>query len=212
MADSQLYSRRLLPKGHGYPLFRPQPSNDLPIEYRRLGASIGDVGVITADGYFDFIFSICAAADSPINALGVPKGFKQVALPPGAIFYAKEHHPPGCDISNTTTKKRRLDLDAAVEDNVFLPVGAGATVQITASARQFASLVLPKGASRCNLRSLQQFESYAIENGPEWYSFINGHLKRKVENRSLYLVTGVDKSSSGAWRRWTISRGITRYP
>ncbi|KAJ7765368.1 hypothetical protein B0H16DRAFT_1260485, partial [Mycena metata] len=67
VADSQLYSRLLFPKGHGYPLYRPQPPEDLPAEYRKSGACIGDVGVITPDGYFDFIFNICAPADSPIN-------------------------------------------------------------------------------------------------------------------------------------------------
>ncbi|KAJ7193799.1 hypothetical protein GGX14DRAFT_315241, partial [Mycena pura] len=73
--DSQLYSRLLFPKGHGYPLFRPQPPEDLPSEYRKTGVSVGDVGVITADGYFDFIFNICTPADSPINQRGVPEGF-----------------------------------------------------------------------------------------------------------------------------------------
>ncbi|KAJ7143008.1 hypothetical protein C8R44DRAFT_196347 [Mycena epipterygia] len=196
MTDSQLYSRRLLPKGHGYPLFRPQPSDDLPIEYRRTGASIGDVGVITVDGYFDFIFNICMPADSSINWLGVPDRFDRVVLDTGAIFHARNHHRPGCDISNTTIKKRRLDLNAAVEDNVFLPMGAGATVEITASSKEIAMLLLPQGASRSNLRSLQKFEDYALTHACDWYSFVNGKLGRKVENGSRYLVTGVDKTSS----------------
>ncbi|KAJ6477783.1 hypothetical protein C8R45DRAFT_799845, partial [Mycena sanguinolenta] len=67
MAESHLYSRLLLPKGHGYPLFRPQPFDDLPVELRRQGTTIGDVGVVTSDGSFDVIFNICRAADDPLN-------------------------------------------------------------------------------------------------------------------------------------------------
>ncbi|KAJ7227926.1 hypothetical protein C8J57DRAFT_199076 [Mycena rebaudengoi] len=66
---SRLYSRLLLPEGHGYPLFHPQPFDDLSEEARRIGTEIGDVGVVTSDGSFDVIFNICRAADDPINRL-----------------------------------------------------------------------------------------------------------------------------------------------
>jgi hypothetical protein len=49
MADSQLYSRLLLSKGAGYPLWLPEPYDDLPLEYKERGVSVGDVGVITND-------------------------------------------------------------------------------------------------------------------------------------------------------------------
>ncbi|KAJ7261156.1 hypothetical protein C8J57DRAFT_1337226 [Mycena rebaudengoi] len=196
MADSHLYSRLLLPKGHGYPLFCPQPSDDLPEEYRRAGASIGDVGVVTGDGYFDYIFNICAPENSEMNWLGVPDSFRPIQLRTGAIFHARKHHRPGCDISNKTIKKRRLDVELAAEDNVFVPVGAGAVVEVAASSQEISMLLLPLGASRRNLRSLKEFEDYALNNAHHWYSFVNGKLRRKVENGSLYLVTGVDKTTS----------------
>jgi hypothetical protein len=120
MADSQLYSRLLLPKGHGFPLFRPQPPEDLPNEYRTTGVSIGDVGVITVDGYFDVVFNICAPADSAVNSRGIPEGFEPLVLEPGSIFTMGQHHEPGCDISSTNISKRRLDVDGGLQDNLYV--------------------------------------------------------------------------------------------
>jgi hypothetical protein len=50
----------------------------LPIEYRRRGIGIGDVGIITAAGGFDFMFNVCLPEDHPINRDGVPDGFSSV--------------------------------------------------------------------------------------------------------------------------------------
>jgi len=57
-------------------------------------------------------------------------------------------------------------------------------------------LLLPEGASRCDLRPLETFQEYAVKHAHNWYSFVNGTLHRMVKNDALYLVTGCDKSSS----------------
>ena len=43
----------------GYPVYVPTPYRELPVEYRKRGIRIGDVGVFTPDGAFDFLFNIC---------------------------------------------------------------------------------------------------------------------------------------------------------
>jgi hypothetical protein len=53
----------------------------LPIEYRRQGLSIGDVGIITPLGAFDFLFNIFQPADHPINRGCVPRGFFPLSNP-----------------------------------------------------------------------------------------------------------------------------------
>ncbi|KAJ7227900.1 ankyrin repeat-containing domain protein [Mycena rebaudengoi] len=196
MSDSRLYSRLLLPKGHGYPLFHPQPFDDLPEEARRVGTEIGDVGVVTSNGSFDVIFNICRAADDPINRFGVPEGFEQVRLIQGDVATQTLCHRPGSDVSNTKISKRRLDVDAGVDGNVFLPVGAGAVLEISTSSKEAAVLLLPDGASRSDLRRLKKFRNYALKHAQRWYAFVNGELERMVESNALYLVTGVDKSST----------------
>jgi hypothetical protein len=52
-----LYTRLLLAKGFGFPLWYPEPSRHPP-EYQRRGVDVGDVGILTYDGHFDFLFSI----------------------------------------------------------------------------------------------------------------------------------------------------------
>ncbi|KAJ7277540.1 hypothetical protein C8J57DRAFT_1713853 [Mycena rebaudengoi] len=199
MSDSRLYSRLLFPKGHGYPLFHPQPFDDLPEEARRIGTEIGDVGVVTFDGSFDVIFNICRAANDPINRFGVPEGFERVRLASGDVAPRASYHRPGSDVSNTKISKRRLDVDASVPDGnvqVFLPLGAGAVVEISTSSKETAVLLLPNGASRSDLRRLKEFRDYALRHAQRWYAFVNGELGRMVESNALYLVTGVDKCSS----------------
>jgi hypothetical protein len=39
------------------------------------GVSIGDVGLITPDGAFDYLFNICLPSDDPVNINRVPENF-----------------------------------------------------------------------------------------------------------------------------------------
>ncbi|KAJ7438710.1 hypothetical protein B0H11DRAFT_576363 [Mycena galericulata] len=196
MSDSRLYSRLLLPKGHGYPLFHPQPFDDLPLESRRTGTEIGDVGIVTSDGSFDVLFNICRTADDPMNRFGVPGDFEQIPLGPGDIAPRAQYHRPGSHVSNTQIRKRRLDVNADVENNVFVPMGVGAVVEISTASSEAAFLLLPDGASRTDLRRLKRFRDYAMKHAKRWYEFVNGDLERMVESGDLYLVTGVDKTAS----------------
>jgi len=75
-ADHEIYYYQLLTKKRGSPLWTPGPGMQLPIEYRRQGISIGDVGIITQSGGFDFLFNIFQPAGHPINVQrGVPASF-----------------------------------------------------------------------------------------------------------------------------------------
>ncbi|KAJ7483196.1 hypothetical protein FB451DRAFT_101857 [Mycena latifolia] len=59
-----------------------------------------------------------------------------------------------------------------------------------------ASLLLPDGASRWDLRSEHLFRDYALKHAQSWYAFVNGDLERMLGNGDLYLVTGVTKATS----------------
>ncbi|KAJ7096077.1 hypothetical protein C8R44DRAFT_684211, partial [Mycena epipterygia] len=176
MSDGDLYSRLLLTKRHGYPLSHPQPCDNLPEESRMKGIEIGDVGVLTPDGSFDVFFNICRESDDPVNRFGVPFGFVPVPLGPNDFTSWETYHPPGSHVSNTTISKRRLDVNAGVENNT-------------------AVLLLPDGASRTDLRFPDRFRDHALKHAKSWYNFLSG-LGRTLENGELYLITGVDKSAS----------------
>ena len=52
----------------------PTPLGGLPTAYRKKGIGVGDVGVITANGAFDFLFNACES-DQSINPDVLPDGF-----------------------------------------------------------------------------------------------------------------------------------------
>ena len=57
----------------------PAPSSHLPVAYRTHGIRVGDVGAVTANGAFDFMFNICRHDDQlPANPVELPVGFKHL--------------------------------------------------------------------------------------------------------------------------------------
>ena len=76
-----MYERHLKLKGRGFPLWIPQPNLRLPIPYRAKGVCIGDVGIVTGFGGFDFLFNICRTRDDPINPEELPDNFAPIYPP-----------------------------------------------------------------------------------------------------------------------------------
>lgn len=69
----------MLTQGVGYPLYVPTSSRNLPLAYRKHGIRIGDVGAITSNGTFDFLFNVCKYNDPPgglVNPAKLPDGFE----------------------------------------------------------------------------------------------------------------------------------------
>ena len=60
----------------GLPLHKPGPDARLSLECRRLGMSIGDLGMITGEGGFDYLFNICRQNSDPLNPEGSPAGIQ----------------------------------------------------------------------------------------------------------------------------------------
>ena len=57
----------------------PTPSGGLRPAYRKKGIRVGDVGVITSNGAFDFLFNACQhgdQSDAGVNPATLPDGFE----------------------------------------------------------------------------------------------------------------------------------------
>ncbi len=54
----------------------PGPAMNLPMDYRRRGIGIGDIGILYCAEGFKFLFNIFLPANDPINDGRVPEGFK----------------------------------------------------------------------------------------------------------------------------------------
>ncbi|KAF8997780.1 hypothetical protein BDQ17DRAFT_1411343 [Cyathus striatus] len=85
-ASCDVYIEHMFPLKHGYPLWFPEPDSSRSVEYRRKGVSVGDVGVITSDGGFDFLFNIWLEAQDPINPDDLPEDFDSLPRPAQRII------------------------------------------------------------------------------------------------------------------------------
>lgn len=79
-SDCENYTRCLLPLGQGYPLWMPKPNDSLSKEYIERGVDIGDIGLVTENGSFDFLWSTCLPADHAINRGRTPPDHMQIDL------------------------------------------------------------------------------------------------------------------------------------
>jgi hypothetical protein len=94
MLPNDVFTRLLMPQGNGFPLWNPEPDQTLPAAYRGEGVRIGDVGIITRDGRFDFLFNICEERESPINGGRVPDCFEKVSPSDEPSYYPSYHAAP----------------------------------------------------------------------------------------------------------------------
>ena len=112
-APQEIYYEELLKQKRGSPLWCPGPSSDDPVEYRRNGVNVGDVGIFEINKPFDFLFNIFLPADNPINAKGVPKDFRPLKL--GETFEERCDPNGGCIGSSLVSQSSNHSEQPCVE-------------------------------------------------------------------------------------------------
>ncbi|KAL0058243.1 SCF ubiquitin ligase complex subunit cdc4 [Marasmius tenuissimus] len=190
MSESEIYARLFYPLRHGYPLWCPDPNDALSDDYKANGIQIGDVGVVTEDGGFDFAFNVLREADDPINEFGVPHGFVPLGWD-GRKRENRTRFPPNIPLHSRHAERRDINVSASVT----VPgaaVGVGGGLGIKFNSDKGAVLMLPGGGRRIDCHNLLAFEHYAKEHAVSWYQFVNGILGRNAPNGSLYFITGFD--------------------
>ncbi|KAJ7864034.1 hypothetical protein B0H13DRAFT_1899359 [Mycena leptocephala] len=196
---SQLY-HGLTSQKHGIPQFTPEPNENLPIEYQKVGVTIGDVG-IWHDGSFEVFFNVCSPATHSINgAHGVPEGFAPFPLYSRDIS-KRAYHSPGSIIASAKVFEVALNTGVSSVVTPSFPTTVGSSVTFKFQSKEGAILVLPDGASRQNLLPVETFRAYARHCSPQWYTFARDCLPSAG---SLFVVTGCDKAAS-----WGIATAST---
>ncbi|KAJ7506663.1 hypothetical protein B0H11DRAFT_239064, partial [Mycena galericulata] len=149
-SDVELYVRLMLPQGLGYPMWCPGPNLDphVPLQYRRLGTSIGDVGMITQDGIFDFVFNVLLPTHDPINNRA-PQGFSPYPWSGNAI---QSYLPP-----NTCVRQGNIRMDGSPA-----PVISSTVYDFLINPCPGAICVLPSGAIKRGLPDISDLQEYAI--------------------------------------------------
>ncbi|KAH9484558.1 hypothetical protein JR316_0004040 [Psilocybe cubensis] len=176
---AETFTRAMLMLGHGTPIWENPKVGD------KIGISIGDVGMLSSNGYFEYCFNIFQPPTHPLQ-LNCPKNLEQLSPYPEAsdIATTSMYFPPGTALTSKGVEMERhsnLPLD----------------ITFTVKAREGAIMVLPNGASRQDLISTTHIRDYIRKHALEWYSFFNDPSSILCPNGSLYVITGVD--TSDAW-------------
>ncbi len=104
-----IYVPFLITKGHGYPLWLPDPFSTLPPAYLRCGTQVGDLGYLTDDGGFAYLFNVCKDASDPINLNRVPPDFEPVTGIPGPGIQGRaEMHDKNSVITTSAVEKKSI--------------------------------------------------------------------------------------------------------
>jgi len=180
----EIYHKLMVLKGRGTPMKHPGASRSLPDAYRRRGITVGDVGIFTGFGGFDFLFNICLSASHPINQQGLPEGFSSLSPPlrPGDVYIRTEFNKDTYLTSELV--KKSYSSNGASE------------ITFESSAFEGAILALPHGADAEDLRNVARFRRYLSSNKVNWYRYVNDIRGREAKNGELQLVVGCDKASS----------------
>ena len=196
-----MYERHLKLKGRGFPLWIPQPNIRLPIPYRAKGVCIGDVGIVTAFGGFDFLFNICRTRDDPINPEELPDNFAPIYPPlnPTDVREFREFSSGSYLASSSIVESQTGEQTLCVYPSFLFFIllilhYRGLTFE--SSASEGAILTMPDGAFQEELGNLSKFRDYVAVHAANWYKFINGPRGREAQNGDVRVVVGCDKSTS----------------
>ncbi|KIL65792.1 hypothetical protein M378DRAFT_461967 [Amanita muscaria Koide BX008] len=181
----EIYTHHMLIHALGYPLYIPEPDHGLSREYRKRGVRIGDVGSITPEGAFDFLFNICLPAGHPINPSELPDGFEM--LPNSDISIIPQFIAPG----DSRYSDGVLELDDQLD-------------RFHCTTSEGAVLLLPGGATLFKSKNTPIFQDFAARHAENWYKYMVNR-GRNTPNGSLYLVTGCIKSRN--WANATFYQG-----
>ncbi|KAJ7142196.1 hypothetical protein C8R46DRAFT_574048 [Mycena filopes] len=179
------YCRQMLRQGRGFPMYVPGPQKNLPVEYRREGIAIGDVGRVTPEGGFDFFFNIYRPANDPVN-VKVPEGFVPLT-PYDPIDVTLYDFDSGDYVSTPSIYDVNGGFSQSTPGGKFL---------FNCRGPNGAVLALPHGARLEKLENLDRMRQYAAKHAESWYKYVNEVRGRELVNGSLCLITGCEKSLS----------------
>ncbi|KAF9045012.1 hypothetical protein BJ165DRAFT_128796 [Panaeolus papilionaceus] len=184
---NRIYERHMLTKVRGYPLWLPEGDLNMSVGKRRVGISIGDVGMVASDGYFSYLFNILLPANDPLQPQRLPEGYTPIkSLSSSAVSRVKKYKANSALTSLSVRKVPGL----APGDNTRTEQ------KFELSSSKGAVLALPDGAQSYDLQEdVVSWTNYMCANLGQWYKYTIGTLGRNVRNGDIRLITGCDKTT-----------------
>ncbi len=93
----------------------PESDYNLPDVYRDKGVSVGDLGILTDDGGFDFLFNVCAEADDPVNQSHVPPQFQPLRISSSHSVRKIPFHRKNSAITSAHVSKTTIAVEGSAE-------------------------------------------------------------------------------------------------
>ena len=199
-----IYERHLTLKERGFPLWIPDPDQNLHLDCRRTGVRIGDVGIITDSGAFFFLFNICLPHNDPVNPRMLPEHFAPISPPIEVRDIGKfRAFKKGSHLASASVKiSQSSSVIPCVRMLIHIFVSWLRTLSLCSdiifesSASEGAILTMPRGARSEDLRNKATFRKYAAANIVNWYRYANGPRGLEAKNGEIRLVVGFDKTTS----------------
>ena len=208
--DNEIYERLLRRKGRGFALYIPEPNKRLPIAYQKIGIHIGDVGFITPDGGFSFLFNICVPQDHPINPPILPEDFRP--LQPKLTYVDVIEFPrfkSGSYLASASIEKKESESNTkcvtlkSSMPKLLFDARIIRGLHFETSASEGALLTMPEGATSLDLQNDLAFTDYLEAHVQKWYEFVHKVRGKIIRNGQIRLVVGCNKTT--AWGIATVS-------
>jgi hypothetical protein len=112
---NEIYSRYMLPLGHGFAPYVPEPGDELPAAYKQDGVDIGDILILLPDGGYDYLFNCTLPSNHPKNEQGVPANYQHFKIKPRNRRFIPNQHLADVPISSSGSQQTEIRVNAAVE-------------------------------------------------------------------------------------------------
>ncbi|KAI0737532.1 hypothetical protein C8Q80DRAFT_309616 [Daedaleopsis nitida] len=193
LKEWDLYARELVTRGHGHPLWGPEPS----LESGEV--QLGDVGYLRK-GHFCFWFNCMRPQSDPRNSRGVPDGF-EVFEPPdgrGPDSGVEVHNvvmPP--HLHSGSTESWTISGGASAGNGAEVGTSMGGEIQYNCKEKTGALLLLKEPGHEKYLECETSIRTYMKQHIDNWYKY--GRARGiDIRMHDILFVSGFVKTSAWA--------------
>lgn len=111
---NHVYERQLLEKQRGFPLWMPECNLSWRVEKQKQGIRVGDVGLITKNGSFTYLFNITVPVGHPVQPSSMPEGYEPIQThAEGDISMCMYFKPRSC-LTSLSVKSKEVDAEPPI--------------------------------------------------------------------------------------------------
>ncbi|KAI0754004.1 hypothetical protein C8Q80DRAFT_1116859 [Daedaleopsis nitida] len=186
---ADIYTRLMFARGHGYPLWEPEPTESGEV-------LIGDVGYVL-DGGFYRLFNATLPADHPFHEqCGVPDSYEPFQFP-NKLLHRRLNALEAGAICSKSVSAINMEVSAEVGAALPSPVVSG-RLRFKCSNEQGAMLVLKHNATCEALHPCKDLKRYIAHNHNHWYRFAQDVYRLDIPQHNILFVSGWVKTAEWA--------------